>query len=256
MGQVAEAIVAKCGSIIASKDVAAAIALEKDDDAMDDLHRELFAALLDENTSWSRSAILDLTLVGRYYERFADHAVSVARRVIYLVTGEYDQTVDHEDEEDAEDLAALERGSARRLYPPSVERPLPRLTAVGPTAPFDGERRTRRRGGVSGPGWRRPRRRRGRPRGRGSAHPRVTGGSVVELVDERHAGRDVEAGDVVVGDPVERLDEGAQRVAVGGDHDGQPVGEVVLDLVLPVGQQPRHDVLEALGRGIASPRPA
>ena len=50
MGQVAEAIVAKCGSIIASKDVAAAIALEKDDDAMDDLHRELFAALLDENT--------------------------------------------------------------------------------------------------------------------------------------------------------------------------------------------------------------
>ena len=107
MGQVAEAIVAKCGSIIASKDVAAAIALDKDDDQMDELHRQLFAALLDEDTSWPRSAILDLTLVGRYYERFADHAVSVARRVIYLVTGEYDQTVDHEDEEDAEDLAAL-----------------------------------------------------------------------------------------------------------------------------------------------------
>ena len=51
MGQVAEAIVAKCGSIIASKDVAAAIALEQDDDAMDELHRQLFAALLDENTS-------------------------------------------------------------------------------------------------------------------------------------------------------------------------------------------------------------
>src|SRR6478735_7983168 len=113
MGQVAEAIVAKCGSIIASKDVAAAIALEKDDDAMDDLHRELFAALLDENTSWSRSSILDLTLVGRYYERFADHAVSVARRVIYLVTGEYDQVVDHEEEEDedADVIAQIERGT-------------------------------------------------------------------------------------------------------------------------------------------------
>src|SRR6478736_3591147 len=111
MGQVAEAIVAKCGSIIASKDVAAAIALEKDDDAMDDLHRELFAALLDENTSWSRSSILDLTLVGRYYERFADHAVSVARRVVYLVTGEYDSEVsfDHEDDEDADVIAEIER---------------------------------------------------------------------------------------------------------------------------------------------------
>ena len=60
MGQVAEAIVSKCGSIIASKDVAAAIALEKDDDQMDELHRQLFAALLDEDTSWPRSAILDL----------------------------------------------------------------------------------------------------------------------------------------------------------------------------------------------------
>jgi phosphate transport system protein len=112
MGQVAEAIVAKCGSIIASKDVAAAIALEKDDDVMDDLHRELFAALLDENTSWSRSSLLDLTLVGRYYERFADHAVSVARRVVYLVTGEYDSEVsfDHEDDEDADVIADIERG--------------------------------------------------------------------------------------------------------------------------------------------------
>ncbi len=101
---------------------------------------------------------------------------------------------------------------------------------------------------VSGPGSRRPRRRRGRPRGRGSAHRGVTGrNDVVELVDERHAGRDVEPGDVVVGDAVERLDEGTQRVAVGGDHDGQAVGEVGLDLVLPVGHQPRHDVLEALG---------
>jgi len=112
MGQVAESIVAKCGSIIASKDVASAIALEKDDDQMDDLHRQLFAALLDENSTWSRSAILDLTLVGRYYERFADHAVSVARRVIYLVTGQYDQSVDHEDEEDAEAVADLEHDAS------------------------------------------------------------------------------------------------------------------------------------------------
>ena len=88
MGQVAEAIVAKCGSIIASKDIEAARAWSKDDDAMDDLHRDLFAALLDEDCELSGEPLLDLTLLGRYYERFADHAVSVARRVIYLVTGE------------------------------------------------------------------------------------------------------------------------------------------------------------------------
>jgi phosphate transport system protein len=113
MGQVAAAIVAKCGSIIASKDVVAAAALEKDDDEMDELHQQLFAALLDEESPWPRSTVLDLALIGRYYERFADHAVSVARRVIYLVTGEYDQDVsfDHEDEEDADVIAAIEHGS-------------------------------------------------------------------------------------------------------------------------------------------------
>lgn len=102
MGQVAEAIVAKCGSIIAAKDSEGAAALDKDDDKMDDLHRDLFAVLLDERSELSRQAVLDLTLVGRYYERFADHAVSVARRVVYLVTGEYDASVDHEEDEDAE----------------------------------------------------------------------------------------------------------------------------------------------------------
>ncbi|HET7397616.1 MAG TPA: phosphate signaling complex protein PhoU [Intrasporangium sp.] len=110
MGQVAGMIVAKCGSIIASKDIEAAAALERDDDEMDDLHRRLFAAMLDEDATWSKSTVVDLTLVGRYYERFADHAVSVARRVIYLVTGMYDGSVDHEDEEDADTIARIEHG--------------------------------------------------------------------------------------------------------------------------------------------------
>ena len=48
-----------------------------------------------------RSAV-DLTLIARYYERYADHAVSVAERVIYLVTGQYDGDAEssHEDRED------------------------------------------------------------------------------------------------------------------------------------------------------------
>ena len=88
MGQVAERIVAKAGSVIAGKDIESEIALERDDDEMDRLHRDIFNMLMDGKWTHGTEAAVDATLVGRYYERFADHAVSVARRVVYLVTGE------------------------------------------------------------------------------------------------------------------------------------------------------------------------
>ena len=52
------------------------------------LHRQLFSELLSKDWPHGMEAAIDITLLGRYYERFADHAVSVARRVVYLVTGE------------------------------------------------------------------------------------------------------------------------------------------------------------------------
>lgn len=88
MGQVAERIMVKAGDVIARRDVALAYELEGDDDRMDDLHRKLFSTLLGEGWEGGVESAIDITLVGRYYERFADHAVSVARRVVYLVTGE------------------------------------------------------------------------------------------------------------------------------------------------------------------------
>jgi phosphate transport system protein len=88
MGHAAEEIVAKAGSVIASRDISMAAELEKDDDVMDELHRQLFTSILDDEWSAGVEAAIDITLAGRYYERFADHAVSVARRVVYLVTGE------------------------------------------------------------------------------------------------------------------------------------------------------------------------
>ena len=88
MGQVAERIVAKTGSVIATRDLALAAELETDDDVMDQLHRTLFAVLLSPDWEHGIEPAIDVTLCGRYYERFADHAVSVARRVVYLVTGE------------------------------------------------------------------------------------------------------------------------------------------------------------------------
>lgn len=88
MGQVAERLVAKTGSVIASRDLNVAGELETDDDVMDSLHREVFAVLLNDDWPHGIEAAVDVTLIGRYYERFADHAVSVARRVTFLVTGE------------------------------------------------------------------------------------------------------------------------------------------------------------------------
>jgi phosphate transport system protein len=92
MGQVAQRICAKCSSVIASRDVNMAAELERDDDVMDGLHRRLFSTLLDDSWEGDIETAIDVTLCGRYFERFCDHAVSVARRVIFLVTGERVQT--------------------------------------------------------------------------------------------------------------------------------------------------------------------
>jgi phosphate transport system protein len=88
MGQVAQRICKKCSSVVAGRDLAMAAELERDDDVMDDLHRRLFSILLDEGWEGGIEPAIDVTLCGRYYERFCDHAVSVARRVHFLVTGE------------------------------------------------------------------------------------------------------------------------------------------------------------------------
>lgn len=88
MGEVAAAIVEKAGIAVASRDTASAVELESDDDVMDELHKTLLLALLAPDAPYSVNTAIDLALAGRYYERFADHAVSVARQVVYLVTGE------------------------------------------------------------------------------------------------------------------------------------------------------------------------
>lgn len=88
MGRTAEYIVGKAGGVIALRDVQGAGELEIDDDVMDKLHRDLFSVILADDWPHGIEAAIDVTLCGRYFERFADHAVSVARRVVYLVTGE------------------------------------------------------------------------------------------------------------------------------------------------------------------------
>ncbi|MEU6775379.1 phosphate signaling complex protein PhoU [Streptomyces sp. NPDC046759] len=88
MGQLAQRLMAQAAEVLLTHDVDAALHLEKDDDRMDELHRTIFQHLMDERWHHGVATAVDVTLVGRYYERFADHAVAVAQRVVYLVTGE------------------------------------------------------------------------------------------------------------------------------------------------------------------------
>ncbi|MDQ2737961.1 MAG: phosphate transport system regulatory protein PhoU, partial [Actinomycetota bacterium] len=88
MGRVGVHLADQAAQLLRERDLVLARAIETEDDLMDDLHQEMFAALLSPNWSHGVEPAVDLSLLGRFYERFADHAVSVGRRVVYLVTGE------------------------------------------------------------------------------------------------------------------------------------------------------------------------
>jgi phosphate transport system protein len=88
MAVVAEKMVGTVAGIIAERDVEGARRLEEDDEEMDQLRRSSFRLMLDDSWPHGVEAAVDIALLGRYYERIADHAVSLARRVVYLVTGE------------------------------------------------------------------------------------------------------------------------------------------------------------------------
>jgi phosphate transport system protein len=81
--RVAEQVVA----LLSTRDLSIAVAIERDDDLLDELHGSTFASQLGGEWQGSPQETVDVTLLARYYERFGDHAVSVARRIVYLVTG-------------------------------------------------------------------------------------------------------------------------------------------------------------------------
>jgi len=90
LGQMAEAAAGmseKVSVLLSSRDPIDAAQMSLDDDVIDALHIRLFELLLAE-WRYGVEAAVDLALLGRFYERFADHAVGVARQVVYLVTGD------------------------------------------------------------------------------------------------------------------------------------------------------------------------
>jgi phosphate transport system protein len=87
MGRVAVGLAESAAEVLLSRDPEKARLIREDDDAMDDLHRHLFTIMMDREWKHGVAAAVDVTLLGRFYERFADHAVEISRRVIFQVTG-------------------------------------------------------------------------------------------------------------------------------------------------------------------------
>jgi len=87
MGELDVQLATKVAEIIKSRDVEAARALEDEDDRVDEIHRHLFSVIMDKEWEHGVAAAVDITLLGRFYERFADHAVSVGKRMVFVATG-------------------------------------------------------------------------------------------------------------------------------------------------------------------------
>ncbi|WP_433530044.1 phosphate signaling complex protein PhoU [Micromonospora sp. CA-263727] len=88
MANIADRMAEKIASVLARPDADLAAELDSDDDAMDELHKGLFGVLLGADWPYGVETAIDATLLGRFYERFADHAVNSAEHVVYLITGE------------------------------------------------------------------------------------------------------------------------------------------------------------------------
>jgi phosphate transport system protein len=93
MGRIAVDLGNTAKGVVQSGDPGKAAQLDLDDDAMDDLHRQLFGLLMDPEWKYGVAAAVDVTLLGRYYERFADHAVEIGRRVVFQATGALDDLI-------------------------------------------------------------------------------------------------------------------------------------------------------------------
>ena len=87
MGRIAVELGNSAKDVVISRDPEEAAKIRRDDDAMDELHRHLFTVLMDKKWVHGVASAVDITLLGRFYERFADHAVEIGRRVIFEATG-------------------------------------------------------------------------------------------------------------------------------------------------------------------------
>lgn len=89
LGALDVAVAKKLVELLRNEDVHIAEEIRNDDDRIDALHLSVFDKVLGE--TWKGAAVdtVDATLASRYHERFGDHAVSIAKKVQYLATGDW-----------------------------------------------------------------------------------------------------------------------------------------------------------------------
>jgi phosphate transport system protein len=89
MGRLDVQIARKLAELLRTEDVLLAEQIRDEDDVIDDLHLSVFDKVLGETWKGETAATVDATLASRYHERFADHAVSISKKVQYLATGDW-----------------------------------------------------------------------------------------------------------------------------------------------------------------------
>jgi phosphate transport system protein len=94
LGALDVAIARKLTKLLETEDVSLAEEIRNDDDQIDALHLSVFDKVLGETWKGATVDTVDATLASRYHERFADHAVSIAKKVQYLATGAWIPEVD------------------------------------------------------------------------------------------------------------------------------------------------------------------
>jgi phosphate transport system protein len=94
MGRLDVEIARKLTDLLRTEDVKLAEEIRNEDDKVDELHVSVFDKVLGETWKGEPVATVDATLASRYHERFADHAVSIAKKVQYLATGDWQQPVE------------------------------------------------------------------------------------------------------------------------------------------------------------------
>jgi phosphate transport system protein len=87
MGTLAVQLARTAREVLVSGDPDRAARLRDGDDAVDAVHRHLFTLLIDHKWQDGVLSAVDVALLGRFYERFADHAVQIGRRVVFETTG-------------------------------------------------------------------------------------------------------------------------------------------------------------------------
>jgi phosphate transport system protein len=95
MGELDVEIARTLSDLLRTQDLRFADAIRNADDDVDELHARVFEKVLSDNWKGEATATVDATLASRYHERFADHAVAVAKKVVYLATGDW--AVDEDD---------------------------------------------------------------------------------------------------------------------------------------------------------------